>query len=178
MFKDKVELLDGSYVYLRPLTKHDTEKLYEFFLHGISEEDLLLFKDNVKDYFLVKKWTENINYNRVYPIVAETEEGVIIGVATLHMRDFGWEKDVGKIRVSICKECRGKGLGKALTLKLIEIAKEKKLRAIIAEVLSAQQSALSALKKAGFEEPVVIKELAKDFLGNRYDLHILVYFLH
>lgn len=175
MFREKVTLSDGSVVYLRPLTKNDTERLYEFFLHGISEEDLLLFKDNVKDYFLVKKWTENINYDRVYPIVAETEEGIIIGVATLHMRDFGWEKDVGKIRVSICRECRGKGLGKALTAKLIEIAKEKNLRAIMAEVLSAQKNAISALKKAGFEEPVVIKELARDYLGNRYDLHILIY---
>ena len=173
-FKEKVELADGSYVHLRPLTEADTEKLYDFFLHRISEKDLMLFKDNVKDFYLIKRWTEDIDYERVFPVVAETEEGNIIGIGTLHMRHYGWSKDIGKIRLSICKECRGKGLGREIAKKLIEIAKIKGLRAIMAEVLSAQQPAIRALKKLGFEERCVIKELARDYLGNTYDLHILI----
>ncbi len=173
-----MKLNDGSYVYIRPLTSKDTDKLYDFFLNRILEEDLLLFKDNVKDYFLIKDWTENINYKRIFPIVAETEDGNIIGIATLHMREFGWEKDVGKIRVSICKYCRGKGLGKALVKKLIELAKERNLRVIIAEVLSPQESALNALKKAGFKETTVIKDLAKSYSVDTYNLHILCLYLN
>ena len=149
-FKEKVELEDGSYVYLRPLKETDTEKLYDFFLNKISEKDLMLFKDNVQDFFLVKKWTENIDYERVFPVVAETEKGEIIGIGTLHMRRYGWSKDIGKIRLSICKECRGKGLGREIAKKLIEIAKIRGLRAIMAEVLSAQQPAIRALKKLWF----------------------------
>ncbi len=175
--EERVELLDGSEVTLRLLRREDLEKLYEFFLHNIKEEDLLLFKDNVRDYYLVKSWCENIDISKVVPVVAETPSGKIIGVGTLHTRSHGWAKDVGKIRVSICAWCRGKGLGKAIVSKLLEIAKSRDMRAVMAEVVSPQEVALNTLKRAGFEEQVVIKEIARDHKFRPLDLHIFVKYL-
>ncbi len=173
----EVILNDNSKVKLRLLRPDDVDALYQFFLKDIKEEDLLLFKDNVRDYYLVKSWCENINLDRVIPIVAETPEGRIIGVGTLHKRTFGWAKDVGKIRVSICAWCRGKGLGKAIVETLLNIAKEKGLRVILAEVLSEQKNALNTLRKHGFEEQVVIPDIGRDHRGNPLDLHIFVWYL-
>ncbi|BAT71007.1 conserved hypothetical protein [Thermosulfidibacter takaii ABI70S6] len=174
--KEKVKLLDGSEVVLRTLQNTDTDALYEFFLKDIKEEDLLLFKDNVHDYYLVKSWCENINLNRVVPIVAVSEEK-IIGVGTLHLRKHGWEKKLGKIRISICAWGRGKGIGKAILEKLVEIARQKELKAILAEVVSLQEVALSTLRKFGFEEQGVIRNISRDHRGTPLDLHLFVYYL-
>ena len=175
--KERVKLKDGSEVTLRLLTPEDTDKLYEFFLHNIKEEDLLLFKDNVRDYNLIRSWCENINLDRTVPVVAETPKGNIIGVGTLHLRNHGWAKRVGKIRVSICAWCRGKGLGKAIIEKLLDIAREKGLRAIMAEVVSPQEVALSTLRKEDFEEQAVIENISRDHRGNPLHLHIFVKYL-
>ncbi len=173
----QVKLLDGSEVTLRFLEPKDVDNLYQFFLKRIKEEDLLLFKDNVRDYYLVKSWCENIDHNRVIPIVAEAPDGSIIGVGSLHFRPHGWSRDVGKIRVSICAWCRGKGLGKAIVEELINLAKDRGMRAIIAEVVSPQKAALQTLRKAQFEEQAVIKNIATDHKGNPLDLHIFVKYL-
>ncbi len=173
-----VTLKDGSEIELRLLKSSDFEKLYEFFLHNIKEEDLLLFKDNVHNYYLVKSWCENIDPNRVVPIVAvSTDNGKIIGVGTLHLRKHGWERRLGKIRISICAWCRGKGLGKVMVEKLLKIAKEKGLLAVMAEVLSVQEVALNTLRKYGFEEQTVIPKISRDHRGKPLDLHIFVYYL-
>ncbi len=173
----KVQLSDGSQVNIRFLEPGDVDRLYEFFLKNIKEEDLLLFKDNVRDYYLVKSWCENIDHQKVIPVVAEAEDGRIIGVGSLHRRSYGWARQVGKIRVSICAWCRGRGLGRAIMERLIEIAREKGIKVIIAEVLSAQESALQTLRKSPFEEQAVIKEISRDHRGNPLDLHIFVLYL-
>ncbi|MGB9668626.1 MAG: GNAT family N-acetyltransferase [Thermosulfidibacteraceae bacterium] len=178
MIQKNIILLDGRKATIRLLSSDDTERLYNYFCVGISEEDFLLFKDNVKDYFVIKGWVENVDLDRVVPIVGVddlTEE--IIATGTLHTRGHGWFRYLGKIRVSVCLRCRGIGLGKAMIETLLEIARERRLRAVIAEVLSVQSIALKVFKEVGFVEVGKIDSIAKDLKMNPMDLHILVYYL-
>ncbi len=169
------ELRNGSTVKLRPLKREDVEMLYHFFLTSVSEDDLILLKDNVKDYYVVEGWCRNIDYDRVFPLVAEGEEGKILGSATLHHRDYGWSRAVAKIRILTCATCRGLGLGTAMIRELLEVALLIGVEKVMAEVFSSQEAAIEALEKLGFQKGACIPRLARDYKGVEHDLCIYVY---
>lgn len=170
-----VKLKDDSVVKLRPLKEEDMEILYHFFLTSVSEDDLMLLKDNVKDYNVVESWCKNIDYDRVFPLVAEGKEGRILGNATLHHRDYGWSKAVAKIRVLTCATCRGLGLGTAMIRELLEVAQFMGVEKVMAEVLSSQEAAMEALEKLGFQKVASIPRLARDYKGGEHDLCTYLY---
>jgi len=171
----EVVLRDGSRVTLRPLREEDIDKLYQFFLKDVSEDDLMLLKDNVKDYYVVENWCKNLDYDRVFPLVAITQGGDIIGNATLHHRDYGWSRQVAKMRVLTCLHCRGLGLGTAMMKELLEVAQAMGMDKVMAEVLSSQKAAMDALEKLGFQKVACIPELARDYKGNKHDMCIYIY---
>jgi len=174
-YPKRVTLKNGKAVTIRPLQRDDVDLLYQFFLTSVSEEELLLLKHNVKDRFLIESWCINLNYNRVLPLVAVTEEGNIIGEATLHRTDFGWSSRIAKIRCVTCNRCRGMGLGKAMFSELLAIARAEGKEKVWAEVLSSQLAPASVLKQLGFERVAVVPRLAKDLFGNTHDLWIYLY---
>lgn len=172
----KVKLLDGREVTIRYLKPDDCDRLYEYFCKGINEEDILLFKDNVRDYYVVKSWCENMDFDKVIPIVAE-EGSSIISTGTLHLRGHGWFRYFGKIRVSVCIRCRGIGLGKVMIETLIDLAKDRGLKVVMAEVLSVQKVALKVFKECGFVEACKIENIAKDVNMKPMDLYLLLYYM-
>ncbi len=171
----EVVLKDGSKATLMPLREDDVERLYRFFLNDVSEDDLMLLRDNVKDYYVVEGWCKNLDYDRVFPVVAKDERGKILGNATLHHRDYGWSRQVAKIRVLTCMACRGLGLGTAMVKDLLEVAQLMGMEKVMAEVLSSQRAAMDALEKLGFQKVACIPQLARDYKGNYHDLYIYLY---
>lgn len=171
----RVVLKDGSIATLRVLKEDDIDKLYQFFLTSVTEDDLMLLKDNVKDYYVVENWCKNINLSNVFPVVAETAEGSIIGNATLHHRSYGWSRAIAKIRILTCSKCRGLGLGTNMIKDLLEVANIMKIEKVMAEVLSNQRAAISALENLGFQKAAIIPDLARDYKGNVHDLY---YYIH
>ncbi len=173
-YPKKVSLKNGEVITIRPLKAEDCEALIAFFKEGVEEEETALLKDNIKDPKVIKNWCENINYERVFPLIAE-KNGKIIADGTLHMRDFGWAKFIGKIRFVVSKDYRGKGVGKALIRELIDIGEKLNLDKLWAEVVDVQKSAEKALKKLGFEYAGTLPRIAKDDKGRLHDVHILIY---
>ncbi|UCG39643.1 MAG: hypothetical protein JSV00_05335, partial [bacterium] len=83
-----VNLRDGSRITLRPMIKEDEKILLEFF-QGLSEGDRLYLRDDVADPAVVRGWVENIDYQRVLPILA-IDEGKVVADATLHRNVHSW----------------------------------------------------------------------------------------
>ena len=173
-YPKKIVIKNGEEAILRPLQKYDAERLFQFFKEGIEEEELALLKDNVKDPNTISRWCRDIHYERVFPLVAEKNSGEIIGDATLHMRDFGWAKFIGKIRFAVNKNYRNLGVGSAMIRELIEVAKKLNLDKLWAEVVSTQNAAQKALERLGFEKAGTIPKLAKDYQGNTHDVYIYI----
>ena len=73
-------------------------------------------------------------------LLAETEQGDAIGTVRLLA-----DGHIG--RMAVLKEWRGKGVGKVLLLRTIEIARDSGLKRV---VLNAQTTALGFYQKAGF----------------------------
>jgi GNAT superfamily N-acetyltransferase len=104
------------------MVKEDADKLYAFFSR-VPREDRLFLRDDVSIRDVIDSWTQELDYRKVLPLVAEVG-GNIVGDATLHRRKFGWTSHVGKVRLVIDKDYRGKGLGTVLIEELIDIAKK------------------------------------------------------
>ena len=86
-YPKEVVLKDGTLVTLRPLVRDDAELLVAFF-QRIPPEERWYLRHDVSNAGIVRQWAQEVNYERVIPILAFSE-GRIIGDATLHRRHYG-----------------------------------------------------------------------------------------
>jgi len=154
------------------MVKEDADKLYAFFSR-VPREDRLFLRDDVSIRDVIDSWTQELDYEKVLPLVAEVG-GNIVGDATLHRRTFGWTSHVGKVRLVIDRDYRGKGLGTVLIEELIDIAKKAGLEQLVAELMSDQTGALSAFKRLGFEKEAVFFNYVKDQMGEERNLVVMI----
>ncbi|BAT71995.1 N-acetyltransferase GCN5 [Thermosulfidibacter takaii ABI70S6] len=173
-FPKVVSLKDGIEVTIRPLESKDYPLLLAYFLNELNEEDVALLKDDVKNPETIKNWCENINYERIFPLIAIHNES-IMSSATLHMRNFGWAKYVGKVRITVSKRYRRKGLAHVMLKEIENIAREMLLERLWADiVLEAQDPATIVFEKAGYSKRATLKRIAIDNEGKVYDVAIYI----
>jgi RimJ/RimL family protein N-acetyltransferase len=171
-YSKKGVLKDGSRVVLRAMVKEDRDNILDFF-QRLDEKDTLFLRSDVRDPKVIDHWVNNIDYSKVYPLVAEAD-GRIVGDATLHMRKLGWKRHLGNVRVVVAKDYQGKGLGTLLINELVELAGELGLEKLIAEIHLQSHGAMAAFKRAGFSVKAVFEDLVKDPTGRSSDLVVMV----
>ncbi|MFP3869958.1 MAG: N-acetyltransferase family protein [Syntrophobacteria bacterium] len=171
-YQKKSKLKDGTTVTLRPMVADDLELLLAFF-QSLPEEQRLFLRHDVTDAGVIKKWTENIDYNRVFPLLALTG-GRIVGDVTLHRIPHGWKRHIGTVRVVVAPDYHGRGLGTLLINEIVELAAEFGLEKLMAELPLLYPVAIGLFRKAGFSSKAIIEGLVKDLHGNDTDVVIMV----
>lgn len=171
-YPKKFTLKNGKDIILRPMVKDDKEKLINFFL-SIPKEDRMFLKDDVTDRSIIEEWTSNIDYKRIFPIVAEIDEERIIGDASLHMRLFGWMRHIGEIRIVIDREFQRQHLGFLLAREIFQIAMKMKLEKVKAEMMENQYSAIKIFMALGFKKEAVLKDHVIDLNNKKHNLFIM-----
>ncbi|MCL4467610.1 MAG: hypothetical protein M1591_01580 [Deltaproteobacteria bacterium] len=106
----KYTLKDGSVISIRAMTKNDINALHDFF-QRIPEDDRLFLKHDVADKKVIETWAKSLDYNTVLPLLAFDKDNKIVGDATLHMKDYGWSRHIGEIRIVVARAWRSKGVG-------------------------------------------------------------------
>lgn len=146
------QLTDGTPVLLRPIRPEDEPAEHEM-LSSLSEETLRTrFFSVIRDisHELLILFC-NIDYDRHMAIVAELQENgkkKMIGVARLIMNN---DLTSGDVAVLVQDSYHGKGLGQKLVEVLIEVAREKGLEAIRADVLTENIKMLRIFRFLGFK---------------------------
>ncbi|AEB09605.1 GNAT family N-acetyltransferase [Desulfobacca acetoxidans] len=171
-FRKESVLKDGTKVLLRPMVSDDRDKLLDFFSR-VSEQDRQFLRNDVRDPKLIDHWVNNIDLNKVFPLLAEVE-GKIVGDATLHMRKSGWKRHLGNVRVVVAKDFQRRGLGSLLINEIAELAGEYGLEKLVAEIYFNAPGALNAFKRAGFGVKAVFEDLVKDLYGQNADMIVMV----
>jgi len=145
------QLSDGTEVLLRAIRPEDEPAEHEM-LSSLSKESLRTrFFSTIKD--ISHEWLIlfcNIDYDRHMAIVAEMKENgkkSMIGVARLIMNQ---DLTSGEVAVLVQDRFQGKRLGTKFVEMLIEIAKERGLEDIRADVLTENKSMLNVFKRLGF----------------------------
>ncbi len=167
-----LQLKDGTRVLIRPLAKQDGPALLSFFA-GLPMDDRLFLKEDVTKKEVIDRWIEELNLNKVLPIVAE-KDSVIVGDATLHFNNYGWQRHMAEIRCVVSRPFQKKGLGTALMRELVSQAVEKGVIKISAVMMDTQKSAQKAFEKLGFTKEAELKDFVADIKGKTHNLVIMV----
>lgn len=171
-YQKECKLKDGSVVLLRPLVAEDREGLTAFF-QSLPEELRLYLRHDVTDANIIKSWTDDIDYDRILPILALADER-IVGDVSLHRIPYGWKHHIGTVRVVVDPEYHDKGLGTLLIHEIVELASEFGLEKLWAELPLDMPAAIAVFRKAGFSSKAVVEGLVKDLRGRNTDVVIMV----
>jgi len=172
-YQKECKLKDGSVVLLRPLVAEDRAGLITFF-RSLPEELRLYLRHDVTDAKIIKSWTDNIDYDHVFPLLAFADER-IVGDVSLHRIPFGWKRHIGTVRVAVDPDYHDKGLGTLLIHEIVELASEFGLEKLWAELPLAFPAAIAVFRKAGFSSKAVVGGLVKDLRGRNPDVVVMVW---
>ncbi len=163
-------LEDGTKVAVRPMVKGDRDKLALLFKR-IPEEELHFLKETVTDLRVIDRWIQNLNYDRVLPLVVEVN-GRIIADASLHRRKEGWRRHLGGVCVVVDPAYRHKGLASRLIDELTDIARKEGLDRLYAEIPADDQAAVDVFKARGFTQVALFRRNLIDRAGKYHDLAV------
>ena len=171
-FPEEAVLRDGRRVLLRPMTERDGDALFEFFQRMPVSHRRFAW-DPVESRAVIDEWSRNIDYAKVFPLLA-VAGNKIIADATLHRRRGGPLRMVGRIRWMIEPEFRGIGLGTIMVNHLIDIARDHGLRHLSCMLISdLEADAVQTLTTLGFKS-YVEPGYGTDPDGNQHDMTKLV----
>lgn len=146
-YRSVVRLEDGTRVLIRPLLPEDGPKLVALFAEA-SADDVMYLKDDVRDANLVLSWARNLDYQKVFPLVACVDDR-LVGDVTLHFHT-GPTRHIGRVRIFLARDFRHRGLGTKMLAEMIEFAKRFGLQQLLAEIVVEQTQVVKAFQKLGF----------------------------
>ena len=167
-----VELKGGERVVFRPVSRDDFEQLLDF-LTSLPEGDRLFFRHDVRDPEVVRKWTEDMDFDRLITLVA-MDDGSIVGTGRLYVMPHGWMRHVGHVRLITAPKYRRKGMGGLLTRELVTIAADRNLEKLQAHVIEDAVGAVKMFERIGFRKVAVLDDMVKDQSGRTRNLAIMV----
>jgi RimJ/RimL family protein N-acetyltransferase len=166
-------LRDGRRVLIRPFQRHDAEELHRFFCRLPLRVQRFAW-DKIEQRSLIDGWAANIDYDKAFPLLA-FDGPRIVADASLHRRDYGPLRLVGRIKWLLDPDFRGAGLGAMLVNLLMDTARERGLRHLTCMLISdLEQDAVDVLTPLGFKE-YRIPGYGADPDGNVHDMSKLVY---
>ena len=171
-FPMEAALRDGTRLLVRPLRRDDTAALYDFF-QRLPYESRRFAWDDVGDRALVESWGENLDYDKVLPLMA-VDGTKIVAEATLHRRKGGPLRLVGRIKWMIDPDYRGRGLGTLLIQEFVRIAVNRGLRHLVCMLITdLERDAVQTLEELGFASHV-IPGYGTDPDGSQHDMVMMV----
>ncbi len=171
-YPQEAALRDGRRVLIRPFTAHDTEALYEFF-QGLPQEVRRFAWDRIDDRALIESWGRNLDYAKTFPLLA-VRGTQIVADATLHIREGGPLRLVGRVKWLIATSYRSVGLGSLLVNHFISLARVRGLRHLTCMLISdLEADAIRTLKELGFSA-YDVPGYGTDPDGNQHDMTKMV----
>jgi GNAT superfamily N-acetyltransferase len=172
-YPQEAALRDGRRVLIRPFTERDTEGVYDLF-QRLPADTRRFAWDRIDDRALVESWGRNLDYAKVFPLLAVDGQKVVAD-ATLHRREGGPLRLVGRVKWLIDPEYRGVGLGTLLVHHFVNHARANGLRYLTCMLISDLESdAVETLEGLGFDS-FVIPGYGTDPDGNQHDMTKLVF---
>jgi L-amino acid N-acyltransferase YncA len=127
----------------------------------------------VTDPEVVGRWVEQIDFERVIPLVAEDRDKIVAN-GTLHLAAHGWATHVGHIRLATARTHRHVGLGTLIARELVLLAEKRNLEKLQSQVIEDNVGSVKLFEKLGFQVGAVLKGMVKDRKGNKRNLAIMI----
>ncbi len=166
-------LINGEMVMFKLLQTSDEAALKSFFARA-SDRETETLRDDVRNPEVISRWIQNLDYQRVLPLLAWDEAGKdIAGVATLHFMRSVYQH-IADVRIFVGTAYRKLGLGSAMIKELIEIANQLELHFLRAEILKENELAIKAFRQLGFEVKCSLEKYFMTGDGKTRDVVLLM----
>jgi len=169
----RITLDNNIEVSLRLMAPADTHRILTF-ARSLPVDDLLFLRMDITKLNVVAQWGQNLKEGRTVPVLAEVD-GEVAGYASLHHNEVTWQRHLGEIRIQVGSRYRSQGLGQALAGAIFAIARELKLRKIVAQMTPDQQGAIATFERLGFHTEALLHDFVIDRVDCTRDLMIMTY---
>ena len=166
-FPKNIKLKDGKKAVLRPLLPQDEKEFHQLF-QGIPERERMFIKHRVQDIKVIRDWCKNIDYGRNLPLLGVIDHK-IVGAATLHQQLGGWKRHIGRVRVLVHPEFRGRGLARTLISEILDLGRGAGLEKAEAEFIGEQEAAIKMFALLGFSQLLHLEDYVKDMQAIAHD---------
>lgn len=168
-----VRLDDGSEGTLRLMKASDAERVLKF-ARNLPEDDLLFLRMDITNPDVVAQWIQNLENGRTDTVIAEVK-GELAGYASLHHNNVTWQRHLGEIRLQVSQKMRSRGLGRILATEIFQIARNKGLRKILAQMTPDQKGAVATFGRLGFQPEAILQDYVIDRSSRTRDLMLMAY---
>lgn len=172
-FPREIVLSDGTKLTVTPMVASDWKLLREFF-DAVPTEERQFLRHDVADPEIVEQWCANLDYQQILPLLV-WDGGAIVADGSLHQEPGLWTSHIGKVRVLVREDHRGRGIGTAITKQLIGVAREFKLQKVVAECAPEQEDFVAMLRRLGFGEVARLPDFVCDRSNKLHEMLVLVY---
>ena len=147
---------------IRPYKTEDTQSILDIINHNILHSTSL-YDYNIRSYDQQKIILED-KINKNFPVIVAEIDGIVVGFGMYSEFRFreAYQFTV-EHSVFVSEDFHGKGIGKKLLQKLIDLARKQKLHTMIGVIDSENQSSVLFHKKFGFKIVGIIKESGYKF---------------
>ena len=163
-----VKLKDGQSIVIRPLARDDFEQLHRFF-KALPEEDRVFLRHDVRDPEMVRKWTEELDFDRVIPLVA-LDGDEIVASGSLHIMNHGWSH----VRLVAARARRHNGLGGLMVWELVALAAHRGLEKLQAHIIEENVQGIKMCERVGFKKVAALEGVVMDQTGRERNLVMMV----
>ncbi len=149
------------------------ETAMQAFAERLPEHDLLFLGRDLRHPRVIAAWVEAIGEGAIDSLIAENDQGRLVGAAALVRDPLGWSGHVGEVRLLVSPEKRGAGLGRDLLEGIYAIAMDRGLTKLTAQMTPDQIGSVMLFESLGFRAEALLKGQVRDRAGTAYDLTIL-----
>ena len=153
------------------MTREDRDSILAF-ARALPQEDLLFLRVDLTDETVVDDWVQNVSTRHSLTIVAYDDKG-LVGYAAIHRNPTSWTRHLGEVRVNVDPVYRSRGLGRALTSHVFDLAGELGLQKLTAHMTSDQRGAQAAFRRLGFVPEALLADYVQDRTGTTRDMVIM-----
>ena len=168
-----IQLDTNTEVSLRLMTPADTYRIVAF-ARSLPADDLLFLRMDITKLNVVAHWGQNVKEGSTMTVLAEVGSE-IAGYVSLHHNEVTWQRHLGEIRIQVGPRYRSQGLGRALAGEIFTIARDLKLRKIVAQMTPDQKGAIAIFERLGFRTEALLQDFVIDRTDRTRDLIVMTY---
>ncbi len=151
-YSKTTSIKDAPSVFLRPIRPEDEPALENMLLDVSADSMYMRFFGYIPK--VTHQWLTrftHIDYDREIAIVAEVgQEGEREMIGVVRLIEDAW-RETAEYSILVADKWQGKGLGNQLTDYIIEIARQRGIRKIVASVLPANTNMIHMFENRGFK---------------------------
>jgi RimJ/RimL family protein N-acetyltransferase len=169
------ELNDGTMILLRPMRCDDQDRLRLFF-RQLSQRNRRYFRRDAVLDEVIGKWCQQLDYDRVLPILAISGNGEnerVLADGTLHTESHGRSAHVARIHWVVADDMLERGLERILVRELLRRAHKRGIQKVQANLLVQDRQSILLLRRLSFMKEAILKRHAMDLRGSMHDVVVL-----